>query len=232
MVPWEDVTLVGTTDLDHRQTLDEEPAISPDEVAYLMAAVEAVFPALALTLDDIVATYSGVRPVVDTGKADPSKEARDHLVLEEQGLVTVTGGKLTTFRLLAHDALVAAQPRLPRPVTLDQSGSLFEQCRRPAAGVAAREQRASACSAGTARRPRRSWPPRARASWRPSPACRRCGPSCAGPHAARPWCHLDDLLLRRVRLGLQLPEGGAALLPELRAICQEELGWDDAALAG
>src|SRR5439155_12586331 len=52
VVPWEDVTLVGTTDLDHRQDLAVEPAISPDEVAYLMAGVEAVFPTLALTLDD------------------------------------------------------------------------------------------------------------------------------------------------------------------------------------
>jgi glycerol-3-phosphate dehydrogenase len=40
--------------------------------------------------------------------------------------------------------------------------------------------------------------------------------------------HLDDLLLRRVRLGLLLPEGGRDLLPEVRAICQAELGWDDA----
>jgi hypothetical protein len=40
--------------------------------------------------------------------------------------------------------------------------------------------------------------------------------------------HLDDLLLRRVRLGLLLPEGGAAHLPAIRALCQPELGWDDA----
>ena len=39
--------------------------------------------------------------------------------------------------------------------------------------------------------------------------------------------HLDDLLLRRVRLGVQVPQGGAALLPRIRGICQEELGWDD-----
>ncbi|MBI4561626.1 MAG: hypothetical protein HY724_06235 [Candidatus Rokubacteria bacterium] len=39
--------------------------------------------------------------------------------------------------------------------------------------------------------------------------------------------HLDDLLLRRVRLGLLLPEGGRELLPEIRSICQPELGWDD-----
>ena len=88
--------------------MDDEPSISPDEVAYLMAAVESQFPALALTLADVVSTYAGVRPVIGTGKADPSKESRDHVVWEESGLLTVTGGKLTTFRRIALDALKTA----------------------------------------------------------------------------------------------------------------------------
>ncbi len=112
--PWEGVTLVGTTDVDHRDKLDAEPRISPDEVAYLMAAVESQFPALGLTLDDAISAFAGVRPVIGTGKADPSKESRDHVVWEESGLLTVTGGKLTTFRRIALDALRAASKRLPQ----------------------------------------------------------------------------------------------------------------------
>ncbi|RPI22882.1 MAG: glycerol-3-phosphate dehydrogenase/oxidase, partial [Chloroflexota bacterium] len=88
--PWEGVALVGTTDLDHDQPLDGEPGISPEEVAYLMAAVEAQFPSLGLGLEDIISTYSGVRPVIGTGKADPSKESREHVIWEENGLLTVT----------------------------------------------------------------------------------------------------------------------------------------------
>lgn len=109
-LPWESVTLFGTTDVDHDQSLDAEPAIGAAEADYLMAGLAYAFPSLALAPDDAQAAFAGVRPVVDTGKADPSKESREHVLWNEDGLLTVTGGKLTTFRLMAHDALEAARP--------------------------------------------------------------------------------------------------------------------------
>jgi glycerol-3-phosphate dehydrogenase len=226
VVPWEDVTVVGTTDLDHRQTLDLEPAISPDEVAYLMAGVEAVFPSLALTLDDIVATFSGVRPVIDTGQADPSKEARDHLVLAEHGLVTVTGGKLTTFDLLAHDALAVAQSWLPEPAALQHDASIFES---------GEDRLPDTLSERTRRRLRGRYgaaSARLVAVARDGELEHVAGTSTLWAElrwAARSErvVHLDDLLLRRVRLGLQVAEGATALLPRIRGLCQDELGWDD-----
>ncbi|MBU0493071.1 MAG: glycerol-3-phosphate dehydrogenase/oxidase, partial [Chloroflexi bacterium] len=117
--PWEGITLVGTTDVDHDQPLAGEPRIDPREVAYLMAAVEAHFPSLQLTLDDVISTFAGVRPVIGSGKADPSQESRDHVVWQEAGLLTVTGGKLTTFRLIALDVLKALAGRLPDLPPLD-----------------------------------------------------------------------------------------------------------------
>ncbi|MDI7275923.1 MAG: FAD-dependent oxidoreductase, partial [Anaerolineae bacterium] len=111
--PWEGITLVGTTDLDHDQPLDDEPAISSEEVDYLLAAVEAQFPALGLGPGDVIATFAGVRPVVGTEELDPSRESRDHVIWQEGGLLTVTGGKLTTFRPIALDALKAARAHLP-----------------------------------------------------------------------------------------------------------------------
>jgi glycerol-3-phosphate dehydrogenase len=226
VVPWEDVTLVGTTDLDHRQALDVEPTISPEEVAYLMAGVEAVFPSLALTLDDIVATFSGVRPVIDTGKADPSKEARDHLVLEEHRLVTVTGGKLTTFDLIAQDALAIAQSWLPEPKARQHDAAIFEAGEDELPAVLSEQARRrlqgrygvlSAALVARAKAGELERIPGTTTLW-----------------AELRWAahneqvvHLDDLLLRRVRLGLQIPQGAAALLPRIRSLCQEELGWDD-----
>jgi len=224
VVPWDEVTLVGTTDLDHREALDVEPAISPDEVAYLMAGVEAVFPSLGLTLDDIVATFSGVRPVIDTGKANPSKEARDYLVLAEHGLVTVMGGKLTTFNLVARDALAVAQSRLPAARQKNESifvasddnlpATLPEQSRQRLRG---RYGAAAAAVVAIAKEGELERVPGTTTLW-----------------AELRWAarhehlvHLDDLLLRRVRLGVQMPQGGAALLARIRNICQEELGWDD-----
>ncbi|NIS47641.1 MAG: FAD-dependent oxidoreductase, partial [candidate division Zixibacteria bacterium] len=74
--PWEGVTLVGTTDVDHHQDLLEEATISPEEVAYLMAAIIYQFPSIDIDVDDVISTFSGVRAVIGSGKADPSKESR------------------------------------------------------------------------------------------------------------------------------------------------------------
>jgi glycerol-3-phosphate dehydrogenase len=223
--PWDGVTLVGTTDVDHSEHLDEEPHITPGEVAYLMAAVESRYPSLALTLDDVLATFAGVRPVINTGKADPSAESRDHVVWLENGLLTVTGGKLTTFRLIALDALKAARAALPdmpkidedvpalNEVTEDLPDILPEAVRRRLIGrygvdAAALVAAAQPGELGTIPNTNVLW---AELRW----AARSEG-----------VVHLDDLLLRRVRLGLLVAEGGAALKERIQAICQAELGWD------
>jgi glycerol-3-phosphate dehydrogenase len=102
------VTLVGTTDLDHAGDLNTEANITPAELRYLLAATADQFPGLHLGRADVVACYAGVRPVVSPGEdknAKASQASRDHVVLDESGLITVTGGKLTTFRLMAQDAL-------------------------------------------------------------------------------------------------------------------------------
>jgi glycerol-3-phosphate dehydrogenase len=225
--PWEGITLVGTTDVDHDQDLEGEPRIAPYEVAYLMAAVEAQFPSLNLALDDVISTYAGVRPVIGTGQADPSKESRDHVVWQECGLLTVTGGKLTTFRRIALDALQAARPRLPGmpppdenvpvldavDIALPGTEGLSEALRRRLLGRYGAEALALVAAAGpgeleTIGATQTLW---AELRW----AARAEG-----------VVHLDDLMLRRTRLGHLLPQGGAELLPRIRALCQPELGWD------
>ena len=113
-VPWEGSTLIGTTDVDHREDLDREPAITRAEFDYVLRAAQSEFPTLGLGEADVVSTWSGVRPVIASGAdVDPSKETRDHLILDEDGLITVTGGKLTTFRSSAVAALKQAAARVP-----------------------------------------------------------------------------------------------------------------------
>ena len=224
--PWDGVTLVGTTDVDHSEDLSHEPHITPGEVAYLMAAVEDSYPSLGLTLDDVLATFAGVRPVINTGKTDPSAESRDHVVWTENGLLTVTGGKLTTFRLIALDALKAAREMLPDmpkidedepaldEVTEDLPASLPEEIRRRLIGRYGKE----AADLVAAAQPDELLPiPNTNVLW----AELRWSARSEGV------VHLDDLLLRRVRLGLLLPHGGATLEGQIRAICQGELGWED-----
>jgi glycerol-3-phosphate dehydrogenase len=226
--PWEDITLVGTTDVDHRQPLDEEPSISPEEVSYLMAAVESQFPSLGLTLDDVVSTFAGIRPVIGTGTVDPSKESRDHVVWEEDGLVTVTGGKLTTFRLIALDALRSVRHRLPDLPPLDHEvpvlnpvdvelpveNHLDEAARRRLLGRYAADAPALVAAAQPG-------------ELEPVAGTQTLWAELRWAARAEAVAHLDDLLLRRVRLGHLLPGGGAELLARIRTICQAELGWDD-----
>jgi glycerol-3-phosphate dehydrogenase len=227
--PWEGITLVGTTDVDHDQPLDSEPTISSEEVAYLMSAVEAQFPSLHLTLDDVISTFAGVRPVIGTGQRDPSRESRDHVVWEEGGLLTVTGGKLTTFRLIALDALKAVRHRLPDlpplddtvpvlnpvDVSLPSAAPLDDVTRHRLLGRYA----ADAPALVTAARP---------GELEPISGTQTLWAELRWASRAEGVIHLDDLLLRRVRLGHLLPQGAEALLPQIRPICQPELGWDDA----
>ncbi len=227
--PWEGITLVGTTDLDHEQPLNEEPRITPDEVAYLMAAVEAQCPRLNLTLDDVIGTFAGVRPVIGSGKADPSKESRDHVVWNEEGLLTVTGGKLTTFRLIALDALKAVHHILPDMPELKGNVPVLDKVNVPLPG-------AEGLDLAQRRRLLGRYGIQAPALVRAAqPGELAVIPGTQTLWAELRWAaraegivHLDDLLLRRTRLGLLLPEGAAALLPAIRRICQPELGWDDA----
>ena len=125
-VPWEGSTLIGTTDVDHREDLDREAGITRAEFDYILRAAHSEFPSLGLGEADVVSTWSGVRPVIASGaNVDPSKEKRDSLILNEQGLITVTGGKLTTFRTTAIAALGAAAEAFPGIKAAEGGSPLF-----------------------------------------------------------------------------------------------------------
>ena len=226
--PWEGITLVGTTDVDHPQDIDREPTISPEEVAYLMAALDKQFAPLDLRIEDAITAFAGIRPVLNTGKEDPSKESRDHVVWLESGLLTVTGGKLTTFRQIAVDALKALQDVFPALSSLDADQPILEtiptevlpttELSVPLQSRLVGRYGAQATALVEAALP---------AELETIPGTHTLWAELRWAARAEGVVHLDDLLLRRVRLGLLLPEGGRALMPAIRAICQPELGWND-----
>jgi glycerol-3-phosphate dehydrogenase len=226
--PWEKVTLVGTTDVDHSEPLDDEPRISADEVAYLMAAVDYQFPSLSISLGDIVSTYAGIRPVIGTGKLDPSEESRDHVIWEDDGLVTVTGGKLTTFRLIALDVLKAIRqrfPEMPEPSHDMPALNQVNQKLPPGYDLPVDTWRrlqgrygANAIPLIEAAQDR---------ELEPIPSTDYLLAELRWAARDEGVCHLDDLLLRRTRLGLILPQGAETIIPTVKTICQVELGWND-----
>lgn len=228
-VPWEGAVLFGTTDVDHQSNLQTDPSISSAEAEYLLEALQSVFPEQEFSFGDVISTYSGLRPVVATGKADPSKESREHAIWDENGLLTVSGGKLTTFRIMARDALKAVRKRLGH-IPFDPDAHVLAPIPPEA------ETQFAAANLPPAQQLRLL----ARYGAQSAPAFRADESREAIPNTLYLWSeltqaaraegvvHLDDLLLRRVRLGLLAPNGGTDLLPRIRARVQSELDWDDA----
>jgi len=226
VIPWEGVVLVGTTDLDHRADLSFEPAASKEEVSYLMEGLRALFPSFDISLKNILATFAGVRPVLSEGKLAPSAESREHVVWKDKGLVTITGGKLTTFHKLALDALKAAKPFFP-PVTFpDPNDPLFLPVPRAPQESYGLSQDMWQNLFG-------------RYGQDADELVRTSAPEdltvIPGTHtlwAELPFAakheqvrHLSDLLLRRVRIGLLTPRGGKAYFRRIQELCKPVLPW-------
>ncbi len=118
-IPYEtDFTLIGTTDRDYHGD-PKDVAATPEEISYLLDAANEYF-AQQLTADDIVWTYSGVRPLYDDGSSEAQQATRDYVleVNDEGGapLLSIFGGKITTYRRLAMHALEKLAPHLPESV--------------------------------------------------------------------------------------------------------------------
>ena len=227
-VPWMGVVLVGTTDVDQEQlSTEQEPLASAEEIQFLLEGLQARFPSLRLTIQDIQAVFAGIRPVADHRTANPTKASREHVILYESGLLTVVGGKMTTFHLMALDAFEKLRQHIPSfPKAQAETSALDPLTEIPSdlpiePGLAmdwlSRYGEASVDFLVAS-------PP---AEYQPISGY---GASLADLR----WVichesvrHLDDLLLRRTRLGLVAPEGGSALLAHIRPVVQEELNWTD-----
>lgn len=113
-IPYErDFTLIGTTDLEYTDD-PSHPLITPDEVTYLCDAANRYFKK-QLGPDDVVWSYSGVRPLLEDESGKASEVTRDYLLdVDKQGppLLSVFGGKLTTFRKLSEEAMDILAPLL------------------------------------------------------------------------------------------------------------------------
>jgi glycerol-3-phosphate dehydrogenase len=104
-IPWGERVILGTTDTDYRGELDNPPC-DADDVAYVLNVVNAAFPTAALAPADVVSTWSGLRPLVADPHGNPSDISRRHEVrMSHPGWWDVTGGKLTTYRLMAEETV-------------------------------------------------------------------------------------------------------------------------------
>ena len=237
--PWENRTVLGTTDLDHPPLDDSEVGITNEEVDYLLTATNELFNDVKLNRKDVISTWAGVRPLISEGgdgkRVSPSKEKRDHSVWLDNNLVTVSGGKLTTFRLIALDVLEKCQEVLTLDKSVIQKQTLNDD---------------HVFSNTAPTNPKFFTLPKALQQRLQGFFGRQLDTLLELAHeddlayvtdsntiwaeirfAARheQVIHLDDLLLRRTRLGLILPNGAMTPLisARLKQICQQELGWNE-----
>lgn len=237
--PWENRTVLGTTDLDHPPLDDTEVGITNVEVDYLLTATNDLFDDVDISRKDVISSWAGVRPLISDGndgkRVSPSKEKRDHSVWLDNNLVTVSGGKLTTFRLIALDVLKVCQKLLELDVSATQDNGAYSS---------------QVFSNQTSTNPKFTALP---------PLLQKRLKGFYGlqldtllelahendlayiPDSNTIWAevrfaaryeqviHLDDLLLRRTRLGLILPDGAMRPLisQRVKKICQQELGWSE-----
>jgi glycerol-3-phosphate dehydrogenase len=105
LIPWgshSQLTLVGTTDVDHESGPDDVE-ISPEETAYLLRIVRALFPGAAGV--EPVSTFSSLRPLLRDGSGSPVAASREHRIWRsDDGIVRIAGGKYTTYRAMSEEA--------------------------------------------------------------------------------------------------------------------------------
>ena len=114
-LPAGEQTIVGTTDTATAASPDEVRATRAD-VEYLLASVNASFPAAELGARDVTAAWAGIRPLVSTkNSGDPASASREHKISAgSTGVIAISGGKLTTYRLIAEQVVDRAARQIGR----------------------------------------------------------------------------------------------------------------------
>jgi glycerol-3-phosphate dehydrogenase len=109
-------TIIGTTDTWTEESPETVHA-SPADVNYLLRSANSYFPKAELTPDDVVSAWAGIRPLVATQSNNPTAASREHsIVSDASGVISVTGGKLTTYRAMAAEVVDRVQQSLGQRV--------------------------------------------------------------------------------------------------------------------
>ncbi|HYN90417.1 MAG TPA: glycerol-3-phosphate dehydrogenase/oxidase [Thermoleophilaceae bacterium] len=238
VLPWLGRTLVGTTDNDYEGSVEHVPPSDAD-VAYLLEAVNAFF-GTTLGAEDLTGAYAGVRPLISTG--DPKKSVdisrKAELYETSSGLVTITGGKLTTWRRMAKlavDRIVEREGR-DAPCRTDEIplGEPLDTDSLPETPGVNEESRAHLAeryghAAQLVLRLAEADPELGRRISPELPDIAAEAAYAAGHEQAHT---VADVLLRRTRLGLldarRLCEPGAEGPPMVARAMAGQLGWDEA----
>lgn len=248
IIPWQHYWLIGTTDTAWHEQL-QHPVPTTKDIDYVLEQANKVLQP-ALTRDDIIGTWAGLRPLLQPKVLDETKStkvSREHTVAEATpGLIVIAGGKLTTYRVMAKDAVDFAlgkeeANRLPS-VTHETpliGAEGLKPFRRQAGRIGRRYgwdrakmehllERYGAdlrtLLALIDERPELGEPLRTSPNYTVAEVVYGCTHEGA--------LHLEDLLVHRIRLNTEVRDRGLSAIDEVAGIMAEELGWDDARVEG
>ncbi|KAF0845257.1 glycerol-3-phosphate dehydrogenase/oxidase [Nocardia caishijiensis] len=239
VIPWAEHWIIGTTDT--AWSLDKNhPTATAADVDYILDHVNTVLRE-PLTKADIVGTYAGLRPLMTGASKETAKLSREHAVAEPvPGLFVIAGGKYTTYRVMAADVVDAAVARLARPVPASETARLpilgaqgYREMLADTRGLAA----TTGLAPETVRHLLGRYGSLATELFdlvRLDPALRAPLPGATGYLAAEivyavtheGALHLDDLLTRRTRISIEVPDRGLAAAPAVARLVAPLLGWD------
>lgn len=205
VIPWHDHWIVGTTDTPW-SLRRAHPAASRTDIEYLLHQANAVLRR-ALGHDDIVGVFAGLRPLLIGESEETSRLSREHAVLEAgSGLISVAGGKYTTYRVMARDAVDAAARAISKEVPRSRTDLI------PLVG-ADRDAELSQM--------KESDPAMAA----PVGESRYSGAEVVYAVTHEGALHLDDILTRRTRISIETPDRGVAVAREVADLVGPHLGW-------
>ena len=234
-------TIIGTTDTPTDERPDEVRA-SRQDVEYLLATANAFFPSAKLGAGDVIATWAGIRPLIASGfTSDPSSASREHRIERSgSGLISVTGGKLTTYRAMAADVVDAVERAVGRRPTRERTA------REPLPGgeirtlnEALRAAELEVGDAVVAKRLVEAYGGR----WREVASLTASEPALARrivrelPYLLAEVVHgveremamtLSDVLVRRLHIAYEMADHGRAAARVVAAVLSGRLGWDAA----
>lgn len=198
LVPWDDVSLIGTSDTDFLQD-PAEARPEPDDVTYLLNQLNTIMPDAGVGRDDIMASFAGVRALVRSDSKRPSSRSREEKIARQgDNLLNVAGGKYTTFRAVADKALREVY-RMNR-------------------------QRPAPCLTATTPLPNhRPQPSGEQLASAPEVFESDIIHACQAEKAVT----LTDVMRRRTRLALS-PHGGADVAEKVSQLMATQCDWDDA----
>jgi glycerol-3-phosphate dehydrogenase len=241
VIPWGTHWIIGTTDTDWNLDL-AHPAATKADIDYILATVNTVL-ATPLTHDDIDGVYAGLRPLLAGESEETSKLSREHAVaVPSPGLVAIAGGKYTTYRVMAEDAVDAAAEYIPARVApsitekvplmgADGYFALINQTQSVGARYDLHPYRVrhlldrygsliGEVLALAADKPELLEP------ITDAPVYLKVEAAYAA--AAEGALHLEDILARRMRISIEYPHRGVDCAAEVADVVAPILGWSEA----